>query len=54
MCYKAAMETYQYQVRPYSGGGWAIVEVNSGRAIILFNDKKAADKACRMLNEEQS
>jgi hypothetical protein len=40
----------QYEVRPYKSGGWVIVEINSGREIILFNGRETAEEACRVLN----
>jgi len=43
----------QCEVKPYKNGTWVIVEVNTGREIILFNSKDDADGACRYLNENE-
>jgi hypothetical protein len=40
-----------YMVRPYKRGGWVIVEVNTGREVILFNEKVQAENACERLNK---
>lgn len=42
----------QYMVRPYTRGGFVIIEVRSGREVILFNDRESAEAACRMLNAD--
>jgi hypothetical protein len=41
----------KYEVKPYKRGGWVIIEVTSGREIILFNVRKKVEDACRFLNE---
>lgn len=41
----------QYEVKPYKKGGWVIVATATGREVIVFNDQREAEKACRMLNE---
>lgn len=41
----------KYSLKPYKRGGWVIVEAESGREVILFNDKDKAEEVCRYLNE---
>jgi hypothetical protein len=38
-------------VKAYDRGGWVIIEVESVREIIRFNNRKQAVKACKFLNE---
>ncbi|HOP40447.1 MAG TPA: hypothetical protein PLI53_05340 [Geobacteraceae bacterium] len=44
----------QYEVQPYKRSGWVIVQIDSGREVILFNDKGKAEEACRFLNESEN
>lgn len=40
-------------MKSYKRGGWVIIEVNSGREIILFKDRERVEEACNFLNEEE-
>jgi len=44
----------RYSVQTYKCGGWVIVETETGREIVLFNDKDKAEEACSFLNEAES
>lgn len=42
----------RYEVRPYTRGGYVIVETNSGKEVFIFSSKEAAEAACRVLNAD--
>jgi hypothetical protein len=43
----------KYKVKPNSRGGWVIIEIETGRGVILFNNRKRAEESCKVLNEEE-
>lgn len=43
----------KYKVKPYERGGWVIIEIKSGREIILFKDRGQAEEACKFLNVDE-
>lgn len=44
----------RYQIQPYRAGGWLLVEINSGLELIVFDDKRKAERACLYLNGKES
>jgi hypothetical protein len=40
----------KYEVRPYERGGGVIIEAESGREIIRFDNRKQVGEACEFLN----
>jgi len=42
-----------YEVRPYMGRKWVIVEAKTDREIFLFNQQDQADETCQYLNEDK-
>lgn len=47
------ISTADYEVKPYTRGGWVITAKETGREIVRFNDRNSADSACTILNESE-